>query len=286
MHCGVLSPCVEHGDDERRTEAVMPDKPNFVLVPDDPPPRTQWPTPAGGGLLSRVLAKVTTAVTSAAAALPAAIGHAEPPAESGTSGRPRLVFAVDATASREPAWAAARQVTDALVRALPGELDVALAVHGGNRVHTFTDFTSDPVTLRDRAAGVTCEAGLTRLLPILSASLKQQSVRVIIYAGDVFEESLANGRRLADALGTRGTRLIVLHDTADPSARRDAEIFWDLAKRTGGCVLPFDASASGRLRDILSAVAVYAVGGEKLLRERRHSLPGAVALLENLDRRH
>jgi hypothetical protein len=47
-------------------------------------------------------------------------------------------------------------------------------------------------------------------------------------------------------------------------------------------VLPFDASAPGRLRDILSAVAVYAVGGEKLLRERRHELPGAVALLENL----
>jgi len=80
--------------------------------------------------------------------------------------------------------------------------------------------------------------------------------------------------------------LIVLHDTADPSARRDAEVFWDLAKRTGGCVLPFDANAPGRLRDLLSAVAVYAVGGEKLLRERRHALPGAVALLEHLGRRN
>jgi hypothetical protein len=86
-------------------------------------------------------------------------------------------------------------------------------------------------------------------------------------------------------MGARGTKLIVLHDTADTVARRDAEVFWDLAKRTGGCVLPFDTSASGRLRDILSAVAVYAVGGEKLLRERRHALPGAVALLEHLDRR-
>jgi hypothetical protein len=62
-------------------------------------------------------------------------------------------------------------------------------------------------------------------------------------------------------------------------------VFWDLAKRTGGCVLPFDASATGRLRDLLSAVAVYAVGGEKLLRERQHALPGAVVLLEHLDKR-
>lgn len=265
----------------------MPDKPNFVLIPDDaPPPAPPVPAPAqSGGLLARVLSKITTAITSAAAALPAAIGHAEPPAETGTPARPRLVFAVDATASREPAWAAARQVTDALVKALPGELEVALAVHGGSRVHTFTAFTNDPATLRDRAAGVTCHAGLTRLLPILATSLKQPSVRVVVYIGDVFEESLPHGRQLADSLGLRGTKLIVLHDTADPAARRDAEVFWDLAKRTGGCVLPFDASASGRLRDILSAVAVYAVGGEKLLRERRHTLPGAVALLEHLDQR-
>jgi hypothetical protein len=263
----------------------MPDKPNFILVQDDAQPPAAQSGMQSGGLLARLLSKVTTAVTAAAASFPAAFAHAEPPADTATSSRPRLVFAVDATASREPAWAAARQVTDALVKVLPGELDVALAVHGGSRVHTFTGFTNDPATLRDRAAGVTCEAGLTRLLPILSASLKQSSVRVIVYIGDVFEENLSHGRDLADSLGLRGTKLIVLHDTADPSARRDAELFWDLAKRTGGCVLPFDASAPGRLRDILSAVAVYAVGGEKLLRERRHALPGAVALLDHLDRR-
>jgi len=259
----------------------MTDKPNFVLIRDDATPA---PTPPSG-TLARLVAKVTTAIASAAASLPAALTHAEPPAETGAPAGPRLVFAVDATASREPAWAAARQVTDALVKALPGELEVALAVHGGSRVHTFTGFTNNAATLRDRAAGVVCEAGTTRLLPILATSLKQQSVRVVVYIGDVFEESMTQGRHLADSLGARGTKLIVLHDTADPSARRDAEMFWDLAKRTGACVLPFDASASGRLRDILSAVAVYAVGGEKLLRERRHALPGAVALLEHLDKR-
>jgi hypothetical protein len=108
---------------------------------------------------------------------------------------------------------------------------------------------------------------------------------VVIYIGDVFEESVPQGRQLADAMGAQGTRLIVLHDTSDPAACRDTEVFWDLAKRTGGCVLPFDASAPGRLRDLLSAVAVYAVGGEKLLRERRHEMPGAVALLEHLGKR-
>ena len=262
----------------------MTDKPNFVLIPDDAPPSAPAAPAQTGGVLAR-LRMATSAVTAAVARL-SALGHAEPPAETGTLVRPRLVFAVDATASREPAWAVARLVTDALVKALPGELDVAFAVHGGSRVHTFTAFTNDATTLRDRAAGVACEAGLTRMLPILSASLRRPAVGVVIYVGDVFEESVVQGRRLADAMGEQGTKLIVLHDTADPAARRDAEVFWDLAKRTGGCVLPFDTSASGRLREILSAVAVYAVGGEKLLRERRHDLPGALALLEHLGKRN
>jgi hypothetical protein len=260
----------------------MPDKPNFVLIPDDPAP----PPPAPG---SRVLARLRSAAAtalnagaSAPATLLSAIRDAEPPADTGMPPRPRLVFAVDATASREPAWEAARRATDALVKALPGELDVALAVHGGSRVHTFTAFASEVAMLRDRAAGVTCQAGLTRVLPIMSAALSRPAVRVLVYVGDVFEESLVQGCGLADEMGAKGIKLIVLHDTADPSARRDAEVFWDLAKRTGGCVLPFNANAPDRLRDILSAVAAYAVGGEKLLRDRRQDLPGATALLKNL----
>jgi hypothetical protein len=271
----------------------MTDKPNFILVPDDAPPAPfalprQKPAPSqNGGFLARLRTIASTALSAAptAAAVLSTFRNAEPPQHTGTPPRPRLVFAVDATASREPAWAAARRVTDVLVKALPGALDVALAVHGGSRVHTFTPFTNDANMLRDRAAGISCQAGMTRLLPILSGALKQPAVRVVIYIGDVFEESILHGRRLADTMGTQGTKLIVLHDTVDPGARRDAEVFWDLAKRTGGCVLPFDASASGRLRDLLSAVAVYAVGGEKLLRERRHELPGAVALLDNLGKR-
>ncbi len=266
----------------------MSDKPNFVLIPDDAPRATQVAKAKSGGMLTRLRAMATTAVTAApsrAAALRSFFSHAEPPVDNAAPVRPRLVFAVDATASREPAWAAARQVTNSLVKVLPGALDVALAVHGGGRVHTFTAFTNNAATLRDLAAGVRCEAGMTRLLPILEASLKQRAVQVVVYIGDVFEESLSHGRQLADAMGHQGSKLIVLHDTADAGARRDAELFWDLAKRTGGCVLAFDASAPGRLRDLLSAVAVYAVGGEKLLRERRHELPGAVVLLEHLDRR-
>jgi hypothetical protein len=242
----------------------MADRQNFVLVPE---PEAEEPPPKPPTLLDHIRALLP-------------FGVPRLPAIAAT--RPRLIFGFDATASREPAWATARTVTDALVKALPGELDVALAVHGGSMLHTFTEFTADPKRLRDRAAGIACIAGMTRLLPILSRALSNPGVRVVIYTGDVFEESPVRGRKLADAMGLKGIKLIVLHDTADWNAKRDAEVFLDLARRTGGCVLPFDANAPARLRELLAAVAVYAVGGTDMLEEKREELPGATLLLEHL----
>jgi len=261
----------------------MAEKPNFVLV-TDPDPTPDDPSQPALTVLSR-LRRAAASVISVLPYHPAAIAASNPTTLTGATvpGRPRLIFGFDATASREPAWATARQVTDTLVRALPGELDIALAIHGGSRLHTFTEFTADPNTLRDRAATITCVAGQTQLLPILSRSLSSPGVRVVTYIGDVFEESPARGRKLADELGRRGIKLVVLHDTADWTARRDAELFLDLARRTGGCVLPFDASAPGRLRELLAAIAVFAVGGARLLQDKRGELPGAVILLQHLD---
>ncbi len=258
-------------------------KPNFILVPDA---ETEAPTRQRKAVsLADRLKSLTAVVRDVLPHGGTAPGEAEPAGGVATPTRPRLIFGFDATASREPAWAIARQLTDALVKALPDRLDVALAVHGGSRLHTFTEFTSDARTLRDRAAGILCEAGHTRLLPILAAGLKRPGVRVVTYIGDVFEESLTEGRRLADALGRQSTKLIVFHDVSDWTARRDAEIFLDLARRTGGCVLPFDALAPDRLRDLLKAVAAYAVGGTAMLEAKRNDLPGAELLLEHL-RRH
>ena len=261
----------------------MAEKPNFVLVPDSDANTEEASRPAPT-VLNR-LRRAAASVISALPNSPAAISALNPVTPTGGTvpGRPRLVFGFDATASREPAWATAREVTDALVRALPGELDVALAVHGGSRLHTFTEFTGDPNTLRDRAAAIACIAGHTQLLPILSRSLSSAGIRVITYIGDVYEESPTRGRKLADELGRRGIKLFVFHDTTDWTARRDAELFLDLARRTGGCVLPFDASAPDRLRELLAAIAVFAVGGAELLQDKRGKLPGAVILLQHLD---
>jgi len=195
--------------------------------------------------------------------------------------RPRMVLAIDATASRERAWSAAKQVTDSMFLAVPGGLDVALAVHSGGRMTLFSPFHPDAGALRDDAASVICRAGKAVLLDILARTRDSTGVKVVVYVGDNFEEDHAAGMAAADALRARGTRLIVLHDasSAKPGAR---EAFECLANRTGGCVMPFDAGAPVRLRDMLLSIAAYAAGGHALLKRRSHGSPSARLLLEHM----
>ena len=197
-------------------------------------------------------------------------------AAAATRRRPRMVLAIDATASREAAWDAARQTTDSLFQAFPGQLDVALAVHGGDHLHTFTGFFPDASTLRDTAASIRCQAGRTRMVDILERTRESADVRVCLYVGDVFEESPDAAYAAADALRLRGCRVIVLQDGDD---RRAAEVFGEIARRTGGALIPFDAEAVWKLRELLEAISTLAVGGTRLLEARRKTLPGATLLL-------
>jgi hypothetical protein len=206
-----------------------------------------------------------------------------PTATETPAGRSRLVFAVDATASRSAAWGAAKKLQDKLFAAVPGELDVALAVHGGNKLHTFTPFTANAMELRKLAATVRCRAGHTRLLDILARSLNT-GASVMVYIGDVFEESERKALHLASLLKRNKTRVIVLHDRTGQDFD-GGEVFRAIAEITGGAVLPFDHSSLERLGELLEAVAVLAVGGITLVEERRAVMPAAGLLLEHLGRK-
>ena len=191
---------------------------------------------------------------------------------------PRLVFALDATASRERAWAAARQVTDSLFGAAPGGIEVALAVHGGGRMTAFGGFHRDVGALRDEAAGISCEPGPTRMLDIVRESLRRPGVRAMVYIGDCFEEDESAALALAGSLRLRGTKLVVLQDESSGTTSA-LRVFRAMAGRTGGIVLPFDAGSLDPLRDALGAVASYVAGGRDMLRVRSLASPAARLLL-------
>ena len=76
---------------------------------------------------------------------------------------PRLLFAMDATASREQSWNIAKEITGAMFEAVPGALDVALAYQGGGRLREVTPFSSNAKAFLDKVQQVRCIAGVTAL---------------------------------------------------------------------------------------------------------------------------
>jgi hypothetical protein len=200
--------------------------------------------------------------------------------KSGDAELRRLMIGFDATASREMTWKQSSRMTDILIKTLPGQLAVALAVHGGGRLHTVTRYTTDAGKLRDKAAGICCEGGSTRMLDLLSHAAAL-AADVILYIGDSFEESGSRARKVADQLGKRGTRIIILQEGNDRYAR---DVFAEIAERTGGALLPFDISSFDRIgKELLELVAVLAVEGVEAVEAKRDTTQAAQFLLSNLD---
>jgi hypothetical protein len=80
---------------------------------------------------------------------------------------PLLLFAMDATASREQSWNIAKQITGAMFKAVPGALDVALAYHSGRQLREITPFSPDAKVFLDKVHLVGSQAGTTALNDVL-----------------------------------------------------------------------------------------------------------------------
>lgn len=169
---------------------------------------------------------------------------------------------MDAIGSREATWASARRLTDRMFEVIPGALDIALAVHGGDRLHTFSDFGNEVKVFRAMASRVRCESGMTRLCELMQRTLDAGGVRVMSYIGDSFEEDEDEALALADRMRLRGIKAVMLVDDADPET---LEVFAQIASRTGGALLDFRASQSQLMGEVLEGVAQLAIGGQAIL---------------------
>jgi hypothetical protein len=90
-----------------------------------------------------------------------------------------------------------------------------------------------------------------------------------VFVGDCMEEDADHLCHLSGQLGVLGVPVFLFHEGEEPEAART---FKEIARLTRGAYCAFDASSAGQLRDLLSAVAVYAAGGRKALRDfsRQH----------------
>ncbi|NPV76208.1 MAG: hypothetical protein HPY59_07505 [Anaerolineae bacterium] len=200
------------------------------------------------------------------------------------AGNHRLVFALDATASRQPTWRVAQSLTVQMFDALPEGLEIALAYHSGGRMRPWSQFTRAADRLRKEITQVKCEAGETALNPILGQCMEIPSLRAMIYIGDCFEEDEDDAINLAHKLHLKGVRCFFFQDRLSPHSEMDyvSQVFGEIAKITEGALFDFDQRSPKRTGEEMQAIARLAAGGIAALQQDSRNLPGAIRVLEKL----
>jgi len=181
--------------------------------------------------------------------------------------RGRLIFAMDATASRQPAWDQACHIQAQMFTqaAALGGLEIQLCYFRGFQEFRYYPWTHAPEELLRHMTAVFCLAGNTQIERILRHAqdeVRRSRVDGLVYIGDCLEENPERLWRLAGELGLRGLPVFLFHEGGDPVAGR---VFQEIARLGRGAYCPFDASSPQQLCDLLRAVAVYAAGGRQAL---------------------
>ena len=206
---------------------------------------------------------------------------ATPVVRSGVDQRGRLMFALDATASRQPTWDQACHIQAEMFRetAALGGLDIQLVFYRGFAEFSASAWFHEAADLLKHMSAVTCLGGKTQIGKVLNfaiAETKRQKINALVFVGDCMEEDIDSLCHKAGELGLLGVPVFIFHEGHDPTA---AEAFQQIARLTRGAYCPFDASSAKQLRELLSAVAVYAAGGRTALEDYSRRAGGATLLL-------
>jgi hypothetical protein len=206
-------------------------------------------------------------------------------APSATDGRRgRLIFAMDATMSRQPTWDMALKLQADMfieVKAIGG-LDVQLIYFRSYDECRASNWVSDPEALARLMTSIRCLGGFTQIRRILTHARREaekQRVNALVYVGDCMEEDIDHLAALAGELGLLGVPAFMFQEGADSKA----EIaFREIARLTKGAYCRFDTGSAQQLRELLRAVAAYAAGGRKALEDFSRGGGRGRLLLEQL----
>ncbi|MEX0619272.1 MAG: VWA domain-containing protein [Pseudohongiellaceae bacterium] len=199
-------------------------------------------------------------------------------------GDARLIFALDATASRQHTWDQASQLQTEMflsTKALGG-LQVQLCYFRGFAEFHSSNWHIETGPLLQQMSSIHCQAGITqieRLLQHVIAENRRKRVKCVIFIGDSMEESLDKLCHLAGQLGMLNIPLFIFQERQDPVAR---QAFTEMARLSKGACCQFDSSSADQLKELLRAVAIYAAGGLKALQDLGKTSHQAVRLLQQL----
>ncbi|MEM9733729.1 MAG: VWA domain-containing protein [Pseudomonadota bacterium] len=192
--------------------------------------------------------------------------------EAGNGG---LVFAMDATMSRQHTWDQAQHIQAEMFGAVEktGGLDVQLVYFRGFGECRASRWVNKPAALRDLMSGIDCRGGQTQIGKVLSHVRKEAAkknplngqrsrVDALVYVGDAMEEQVDALCQKAGELGLLKVPCFMFLEGHD----RQAELaFREVARLSGGAFMRFGPGAAAKLADLLKAVARYAAGGRVAL---------------------
>jgi len=201
----------------------------------------------------------------------------------GAGDQGRLLFALDATMSRQPTWDVASSLHAEMFKALPadGKLSVQLLYFRGLAECRASKWVNDAEGLGRLMSSVVCQGGNTQITKVFAHARREhgkQPLDALIYVGDAIEENVDSLAAKAGELGLLGCRMFIFQEGHD---LRVESAFRELARLTKGAYAPFDTSAPAELAALLRAVAAYATGGRAALK-LQNSAP-ATALLQQLN---
>jgi hypothetical protein len=181
--------------------------------------------------------------------------------------QPRLLFAIDATASRQATWSIASQLQQQMFLATRklASLSIQLCYYRGFHEFFASQFFTDSSELAREMARVHCEGGHTQIARVLRHALKEHKampLRAVVFIGDAMEE---NPDSLCDLAGQCGLLKLPLFMFQEGVDKRAGDTFRSMARLSRGAFAHFDHNSAETLAQLLGAVASYAAGGRKAL---------------------
>ena len=178
----------------------------------------------------------------------------------------RLIFELDLTASREVGLEQARVATAAMFETIRqiGRIAVKLAYYRGEKECKASAWHDNPAVLCSSMLKLSCRSGGTQIARLLSLALNEgESLAGVVFVGDHCEEKEEELISLARAYAKRRLPLYIFHECRDNDGpcRRAKGIFKAMAEASGGAYVEFRADSGDVLRELLSSIAAYSVGG-------------------------
>ena len=200
-------------------------------------------------------------------------------------GRGRLVFALDATMSRQQTWDQACVLQADMFReaAAAGGLDIQLVYYRGLVECRASPWVAEPQRLGDLMSRIECRGGHTQIAKVLAHARRESDkgkIGALVFVGDAMEEALDDLCARAGELGLRNVPAFMFQEGYDPVCE---QAFREIARLTRGAYCRFAPGAGHELGELLRAAAAYAAGGMKALADlQTRQSPGAVRLIEQL----